>query len=67
MNDWNTNWFLIQRAREQQQRLLNEAGLNQSLHRARIQNDPAPASGVRFSAWVAHALGFRTSKRALER
>ncbi len=67
MNDWNTNWLILHLARERQQRLLREAGLEHTLHRARIQNQPAPARAVGFRTWVAHVLGFRTHKRILER
>ena len=67
MNNWNSNWFLIDLAREYQQRLLREAGLDQALHNARTQNDPTRVPAVRFRRWIAHALGFRTHRRALER
>jgi hypothetical protein len=67
MNDWNTNWLILNLALERQQRLLHEAGLEHALHQARIQNQPARARAVGFRAWVAHVLGFRTHKRVLER
>ena len=67
MNNWETNWFILSLAREHQQNLLREAGLDHSLRRARIQNQPAPARAVSFGAWVARALGFHRDERVLER
>ncbi len=67
MNDWDTNWLVLNLALERQQRLLREAGLDHALHRARIQNLSAPARATPFRTWVAHLLGFRTRKRVLER
>lgn len=67
MNDWETNWFILSLARERQQSLLRESGLDHCLRRARAQNQPAPARGSRFSTWIAHALGFQTRKRVLGR
>ncbi len=67
MNDWDTNWLVLNLALEHQQRLLREAGLEHALHRARIQNQPARARAVGFRAWVAQIFGFRTHKRVFER
>ncbi len=66
MNDWNSNWFMVGQAREHQQRLLREAGLDQRLRQARNQNEPR-STRVSLSQWVAHALGFHNDERALER
>jgi hypothetical protein len=67
MNDGSTNWLILKLALERQQRLLREAGLERTLHQARIQNQPEHAQASGFRMWLAHALRFRTGKRVLEK
>jgi hypothetical protein len=67
MNDWNTNWLILNLALERQQRLLREAGLDHALHRASLQNQTLSARALGFSGWVAHVFGLRRRERSLER
>ena len=66
MNNWDTQWFLVFRARERQQGFLYEAELDQVIHGAHAGREPT-ARAFNLRAWISRTFGFRPSKRALGR
>jgi hypothetical protein len=66
MSNWNTNWFLVIRARERQQHFLYEAELDHAIRDAQERREPA-ARAFSLRAWFWQILGPHTGKRALGR
>jgi hypothetical protein len=66
MNNWNTNWFLVLRARERQQYFLCEAELDHAVRNANERPRPN-ARAFSLGAWIGQIFGIRPSKRALQK
>jgi hypothetical protein len=66
MSNWNTNWFLVIRARERQQGFLCEAERDHAVWSAQARRKPE-ARAYNLRTWIGQILGPRTSKRSLQR
>ena len=56
--------FLIYLARDNQNRILKEAGISQQLHQAHEQSETR-AKGFAFATWLSDVMGLRSSKKLL--
>jgi hypothetical protein len=65
MSNWDTQWFLVVRARERQQGFLREAERDRAVWDAQERQEP-DARGFRFHAWITRILEARASKRGLK-